>query len=102
MVWGPDQNADLLDFYRLLIRQRKLIRQRLNAVPVVVALEDPEVLVLGVGSGMYVVVNRSRVYKSVSLPPEALTIALSTDDGINIDVSIANLPPLSGCLLVHL
>ncbi|HEV2066914.1 MAG TPA: alpha-amylase family glycosyl hydrolase [Thermomicrobiales bacterium] len=101
MVWGPDQNADLLDFYRLLIRQRKLIRQRLNAVPVVVALEDPEVLVLGVGPGMYVAVNRSRVYKSVSLPSEALTIALSTDEGIDFDASMANLPPLSGCLLVH-
>jgi len=99
MVWGPGQNTDLLDFYQHLIRHRTQMQGRLQSVPVAVDCGDPDVLVLEVGTAILVVINRSPVDKSVTLPSKVLAVDLATDHQVKVDGSMVLLPPLTGCLL---
>ncbi len=103
MLWGAEQDGELLAFYRALIALRRDEpalrhgqRRTLQA--------DAEVLVYareGVGTGLITALNLGQEARSVNLPAGAY-LRLATDAGSTVTPSpqatLVTLPPLSGAV----
>lgn len=100
MAWGADQDTELLAFYRRLIRQRTQLLQRFWSAPISVPTGDPSVLVLSVGDGIWIAINRSEDPKSIETPASVLNMALLTNDRIEFRGQTVTLPAMAGCLLL--
>lgn len=99
MIWGAGQNADLLSFYQRLIRQRRRLLNRFWTAPISVPTGDPDVLLLSVGDGVHVTINRSMERKRIRLPASSLAVVLSTGAEVEADGQAIALPAMTGCLL---
>lgn len=98
MIWGGARDADLLAFYQRLIALRKRLLASL-AVPVAVDSGDPDVLMLAVGEGLHVAVNRSPSARRVTLPGGSITVTIATEEGVEALEDAIYLPPMTGALL---
>lgn len=100
MAWGAEQDSGLLSFYKCLIRYRTELRDRLATAPVFLPSGDPGVLLLSVGEGMFVAINRSPDVKAIDIPGESFQVALSTGEQVEADGETTTLPAMTGCLLL--
>ncbi|MDQ3539619.1 MAG: hypothetical protein M3440_02930 [Chloroflexota bacterium] len=100
MVWGTDQDVGLRSFYQRLIKQRKQRRERFWPAPISVSTGNPSVLVLLVGDGIRVAVNRSEDPESIELLVSLLNVAISTSGRVEIGEQAFMLPPMPHCLLL--
>lgn len=100
MAWGADQDTGLLAFYQRLIQQRIELQDRLLSAPVHVPTSDPDVLLLLVGEGTYVAINRSPDVKAIDMPGESLRVTFSTGERVEAQNGRVTLSAMTGCLLL--
>lgn len=100
MLWGPDQDRDLLDFYRSLVFWRKKFGVDKLEVRLVHAGDDGT-LVYTVGQWL-VVINRSGEPADIALDePGSIWLALGTEREVQLQGSLISLPPYSGAILAN-
>jgi glycosidase len=102
MLWGSDQDADLLDYYRRLIHLRREI-PALMMGGIQIVESDREILVYTRGDAveLLVVLNLSMKKQKISTLDQWDKILLQTNSG---DVQLGNfeltIAPLGGAILV--
>jgi cyclomaltodextrinase / maltogenic alpha-amylase / neopullulanase len=101
MLWGDDQNADVLAFYTRLIALRRQQPELWRGARHTLALHDDGLYVVAIeqaGATAIVALNRSAVEQQVDLD-RTLPLALASEDGVRYQEQRLILPPFSGALL---
>lgn len=102
MLWGAEQDRQLLQFYTELIALRRTPpdgqQHAWRAERRTLALHDDGLYVVAIGERTIVALNRSAELQRVELP-RAAAIALRTDAAVQIEANELLLPPLTGALL---
>ena len=101
MLWDHEQDQDLLDFYRHLIRLRQSLPDLPDATVTCLPGSAPGLLVLRIGAIRTVLINRSEDASTWDDVPADAIVAFTTGDDVLIDNATATIPPMSGCLLQH-
>lgn len=101
MLWDDDQDRDLLDFYRRLIRMRQSAPDRADARVKCLATSAPGLLILQLGPSRTLLVNRFEGPADWHLPPGDHALVFATDGDMLLEDGVVSLPPMSGCLLRH-
>lgn len=100
MLWGADQDRDLLDFYRsLLFWRKKFSIDQLEAR--LVHAGDDGTLVYTIGPWL-VVINLGGEPADIALDePGSIWLALGTDRDVQLQGNLISLPPYSGAILAN-
>ncbi|HEX6292596.1 MAG TPA: alpha-amylase family glycosyl hydrolase [Herpetosiphonaceae bacterium] len=102
MLWGAEQNGDVLQFYTQLIALRRQHPALWRGARRALALHDAGLYVVAIESAAgsaIVALNRSGVAQQVALSGD-LPLALRTETGVDYQGQQLTLPPCSGALFV--
>jgi glycosidase len=102
MLWGNDQDTDMLEYYRQLIRLRsELSPLKRGKIEIVSADKDRLVYTRGEAGEILVVLNLSLNHQKVDLLNQWDKIILQTNPGdVQIDKSKLTMAPLGGAILL--
>ncbi|HSH78682.1 MAG TPA: alpha-amylase family glycosyl hydrolase, partial [Herpetosiphonaceae bacterium] len=103
MLWGADQDSDLLRFYAGLVALRRKHAALCRGQRSTLVANDAGVYVVALGEGSsqaVVAPNRSGAPCTIALPSAGLELVLDTSGASGLTDDNLRLPPMSGALLV--
>lgn len=97
MLWDDQQDRELLDFYRRLIRIRRCSATNPSRTLAPIVVAEAGLLVIENADGRVLALNRTESPSSVALLGKSLLIA--TDTNVTMVADRLDLPPMSGAIL---
>jgi glycosidase len=99
MPWDDDQDTQLRDYYRRLIRLRRSTLDLRDARLTYMPSTTPGLLSLNVGTERTVLLNRSERSVTWNHVTGDDVIEFATEMAVQTDGSVLTMPPMSGCLV---